>query len=519
MYMDRDQKDSRERRIEYLELKYDTDVQSGLKFAQVRHRQHVQRVRKTTKEKKQIWLQCFQQEWRDLLFFFFVYLSIAGRIFSFSDRLRILLFSGTVFLSAIKMRRVFRYRKVLSKQKEIYEQKVTVLREGTFQRIRENGLVKGDIVRLKRGQSVPADVVSLENPHTSYLQGELFTENTGRGIITKERKLQSSSPENKDQAKRRDDFISQNAQNQNTQRQNMQSHNLMIQELFIREGIYFPQELKDSRSEYAMPGKEERRILVICFEEMYFPSRLQIKKFHIFIQQLKKTGVELFFFTSQNKESAYLIGKQIGIVKEQREVIDHQQFLLLQNTALEKQLKSIKIYCGLSEKEKEQVIIKWKKQIEVSQNAESNFMEQGTGQILVMSNQHRTVKKQWSRPVTEQGEGRKESCVYACCSIGNEESDIYFKKCWRDGILQYLIGKRRCQKFFLTMQKTETLFLGGFCVFMFASFMLSFFIPQQGNMQWIMQTGSLLCAIYIIGKEMAKEVFRCWFLQKIKRKK
>lgn len=70
------------------------------------------------------------------------------------------------------------------------------------------------------------------------------------------------------------------------------------------------------------------------------------------MQELKKTGVKYFFFTNQNRESAFSIGKQTGIVKEKREVIDRKQFLLLKNVALEKQIKSIRIYCGLSEVEK-----------------------------------------------------------------------------------------------------------------------------------------------------------------------
>lgn len=531
MYMDRNQKDSKAGKIEYLELKYDTDVQRGLNLTEVRRRQHTQGIRNITKEKKQIWLQCFQQEWQDLLFFFFTYLCVAGRIFSFPDRLRILLFSGFLFLSVLKMQRVFRYRKALFRQKEIYEQKVTVLREGIFKRIREDGLVMGDVIRLKRGQEVPADSISLENPYISYRQGETFAENTGRAIITKEKRGQSNSTDKEKKEKRRGILLEENIQklntqntevhkphihNKNKQNSNTQRQTLMIQELFIRQGIYFPQKVKGRGAECAIPVREERKISVICFEEMYFPSKFQVKKFRIFLQKLKETGVECFFFTSQNKESAYLIGKKTGIVKEQREVLDHQQFLLLQNTALEKQMKSVKIYCRLSEKEKEQVIMKWEKQLEINTETENEFVGQGTGQLLVMSNQSRFAEKQ--------AEGRKtpffkENCIYACSSIGNKESDIYFKKYWWDGLLQYLVGKRRCQQFFLTMQKTETLLLGGFCVVMFFSFLLSFFFPQQGAMQWIMQTGSLFCALYIIGKEMGKEVFRCWFLQKIKYKK
>ena len=76
------------------------------------------------------------------------------------------------------------------------------------------------------------------------------------------------------------------------------------------------------------------------------------------MQELKKTGVKYFFFTNQNFDAAGSIGKQTGRVKEKREVIDRKQFLLLKNVALEKQIKSIRIYCAHSEVEKSQNITK-----------------------------------------------------------------------------------------------------------------------------------------------------------------
>ena len=127
------------------------------------------------------------------------------------------------------------------------------------------------------------------------------------------------------------------------------TENMILQEIFIRQGIYFqPDFLKKT----AVEG--ERPIVAVGFEDIYFPSRFQKEKFQRFMQELKKTGVKYFFFTNQNRESAFSIGKQTGIVKEKREVIDRKQFLLLKNVALEKQIKSIRIYCGLSEVEKSQ---------------------------------------------------------------------------------------------------------------------------------------------------------------------
>ena len=104
------------------------------------------------------------------------------------------------------------------------------------------------------------------------------------------------------------------------------TENMILQEIFIRQGIYFqPDFLKKT----AVEG--ERPIVAVGFEDIYFPSRFQKEKFQRFMQELKKTGVKYFFFTNQNRESAFSIGKQTGIVKEKREVIDRKQFLLLKN--------------------------------------------------------------------------------------------------------------------------------------------------------------------------------------------
>ena len=53
-----------------------------------------------------------------------------------------------------------------------------VLRENIFQCVQVNSLVKGDIVRLKRGEKVPLAVISLKLPYKEYKQGEIFAENT-----------------------------------------------------------------------------------------------------------------------------------------------------------------------------------------------------------------------------------------------------------------------------------------------------------------------------------------------------
>ena len=91
--------------------------------------------------------------------------------------------------------------------------------------------------------------------------------------------------------------------------------NIILQELFIRQGIYF-------RPRFFEKGiiRENRPIVAVGFEETYFPSKFQIEKFQRFIQELKKTDVKWFFFTSESREEAFSIGKQTGIVEEKREV-------------------------------------------------------------------------------------------------------------------------------------------------------------------------------------------------------
>lgn len=487
MNMDRNREESSKRTMEYLQLKYDTDVQKGLSFAQVRHRQHKYHNRTAAKEKKRIWLTCFKQECRTPLFFFLIYICIVSWLFRFTQSVQLFLFVSFVVFLFIKIKKTFRYQNVFLKQKEMNLSKVVVLRDGAFKCVPVSSLVKGDVIRLKRKEKVPQSVISLQHPYTEYEQGTLFTENTGRAIVTKSQKEMGCLE--------RKTF----------------PENAALQELFLRQGISFRPEFFE-KNRHNMDGS----ITVVGFEEMYFPSKFQQEKFYLFMEELKKTGVEWFFFTRQDKENAFLIGKQAGIVEQSREIIDKKQFLLLKNVALERQIGSIRIYCGLSDKEKSQVITMWKKY----QKQQEKIILQKPGKLLLMSNFNElSGKEKYSETVAgkedEKGEGAlQENCVYACCSGGNEKNDLCFKNCWRDTMVKYLVGEEIQQKFFAIMEKGERQILGSLCIFMFLSILLSLYLPEKGNMRQIMQTGGLFCTIYIIGKEIVQEGFRYWFLKK-----
>lgn len=536
MNMDRSQKNLEkkkdDRTIEYLELKYDTNIQRGLTLAKVRQKQRGKRSSRNsiTKEKKRIWFMCLKQECQNLLFFFFLYLCVVSVLFQFDQRVKTVLFvSFMVFLFG-KVEKTFRYSKVLFKKEEIYNTKVVVLRENIFQCVQVNSLVKGDIVRLKRGEKVPLAVISLKLPYKEYKQGEIFAENTGRAIVTQQvvypffENVKENTGINrtvKMTENIEDKYVEKNesmkgkislntigkqrkkqgrlyAAEEKEREENGGSYteNMILQEIFIRQGIYFQ---PDFFKKTAVEG--ERPIVAVGFEDIYFPSRFQKEKFQRFMQELKKTGVKYFFFTNQNRESAFSIGKQTGIVKEKREVIDRKQFLLLKNVALEKQIKSIRIYCGLSEVEKSQIIAIWRKH---QQEYSKKFLQK-QGRILFMSGLNQSGREK----ITE-------DCVYACCHSGSQEGDIWFKKNWRDTIVKYLTGQNIWQKFLENTQKWEGQILASLCIFMLISLLLSLYMPQQENMQKITQTGSLFCAAYIIGKEIVEEGFRKWFLKKLK---
>lgn len=536
MNMDRSQKNLEkkkdDRTIEYLELKYDTNIQRGLTLAKVRQKQRGKRSSRNsiTKEKKRIWFMCLKQECQNLLFFFFLYLCVVSVLFQFDQRVKtVLSVSFMVFLFG-KVEKTFRYSKVLFKKEEIYKTKVVVLRENIFQCVQVNSLVKGDIVRLKRGEKVPLAVISLKLPYKEYKQGEIFAENTGRAIVTQQvvypffENVKENTGINrtvKMTENIEDKYVEKNesmkgkislntigkqrkkqgrlyAAEEKEREENGGSYteNMILQEIFIRQGIYFQ---PDFFKKTAVEG--ERPIVAVGFEDIYFPSRFQKEKFQRFMQELKKTGVKYFFFTNQNRESAFSIGKQTGIVKEKREVIDRKQFLLLKNVALEKQIKSIRIYCGLSEVEKSQIIAIWRKH---QQEYSKKFLQK-QGRILFMSGLNQSGREK----ITE-------DCVYACCHSGSQEGDIWFKKNWRDTIVKYLTGQNIWQKFLENTQKWEGQILASLCIFMLISLLLSLYMPQQENMQKITQTGSLFCAAYIIGKEIVEEGFRKWFLKKLK---
>ena len=536
MNMDRSQKNLErkkdDRTIEYLELKYDTNIQRGLTLAKVRQKQRGKRSSRNsiTKEKKRIWFMCLKQECQNLLFFFFLYLCVVSVLFQFDQRVKTVLFvSFMVFLSG-KVEKTFRYSKVLFKKEEIYKTKVVVLRENIFQCVQVNSLVKGDIVRLKRGEKVPLAIIRLKLPYKEYKQGEIFAENTGRAIVTQQvvypifENVKENTGINrtvKMTENIEDKYVEKNesmkgkislntigkqrkkqgrlyAAEEKEREENGGSYteNMILQEIFIRQGIYFQ---PDFFKKTAVEG--DGPIVAVGFEDIYFPSRFQKEKFQRFMQGLKKTGVKYFFFTNQNRESAFSIGKQTGIVKEKREVIDRKQFLLLKNVALEKQIKSIRIYCGLSEVEKSQIIAIWRKH----QQEYSRKFLQKQGRILFMSGLNQSGREK----ITE-------NCVYACCHSGSQEGDIWFKKNWRDTIVKYLTGQNIWQKFLENTQKWEGQILASLCIFMLISLLLSLYMPQQENMQKITQTGSLFCAAYIIGKEIVEEGFRKWFLKKLK---
>lgn len=89
MNMDRKYKEAENRTSEYLELKYGTDVQSGLSLAEVRRRRHLCGTYNIAKEKKRIWLICLKKECQNPFFFFFLYLCGISRIFYFPKKIQL----------------------------------------------------------------------------------------------------------------------------------------------------------------------------------------------------------------------------------------------------------------------------------------------------------------------------------------------------------------------------------------------------------------------------------------------
>lgn len=96
MNMDRKYKEAENRTSEYLELKYGTDVQSGLSLAEVRRRRHLCGTYNIAKEKKRIWLICLKKNAR-IRFLFFLYLCGISRIFYFPKKIQLLLFLTLFF--------------------------------------------------------------------------------------------------------------------------------------------------------------------------------------------------------------------------------------------------------------------------------------------------------------------------------------------------------------------------------------------------------------------------------------
>lgn len=323
----RNHKKADSRIIEYLELKYETDVESGLTTAKVRQRLHKNNISHIAKEKKRIWLICFKQECRNSLFFFFIYLCGASWIFHFSGKMQLLFGLSFLFLLVLNIRRAFRSKKAFFEQKEMKSEKVIVLRDGIFHRIPCGYLLPGDIVRLKKGEKVPENVISLKEPYTKYEAGTLFTENTGRAIVAQ---VNSDVEQEQDRKETEQDIL---------------------RELALQHGICLKDLLKTNNNR----------------------------------QKLKSTSENILESTSKK----------------------------------------------VSEK---------------------------------------TIEATW-------------------------------------------------QRFSSMLKKIEEQILESLCIFMLLSLILSLYVPREGDMQRILQTGSLFFVVYIVGKEVSQELFYRWFLKKIKSRK
>ena len=64
------------------------------------------------------------------------------------------------------------------------------------------------------------------------------------------------------------------------------------------------------------------------------------------------------------------------------------------------------------------------------------------------------------------------------------------------------------EKFSSILKKVEEQILDSLCIFMCLSVVISLYIHQEGNMRRILEVGSLFFAVFMIGKEIAQEVFR-----------
>ena len=64
------------------------------------------------------------------------------------------------------------------------------------------------------------------------------------------------------------------------------------------------------------------------------------------------------------------------------------------------------------------------------------------------------------------------------------------------------------EKFSSILKKAEEQILESMCIFMCLSVVISLYIHQEGNMRRILEEGSFFFAVFMIGKEIAQEVFR-----------
>ena len=102
----------------------------------------------------------------------------------------------------------------------------------------------------------------------------------------------------------------------------------------------------------------------------------------------------------------------------------------------------------------------------------------------------------------------QENSLEACFFKGNFENDQIENT-----------EKNIYNKFSLALKKVEEQLIESLCIFVGVSFVIAIFMPQVGNMRQILWLGTIFFVIYIVGREVAQEVFRRVFIQKIKRRK
>lgn len=442
-----------------LEQEYETSIIHGLAASEANRRLAENPWKYLTKEKKRSWLRSIKQECLDPLFFFLIFLSAFLCMIGETGWQIAVFFLLVVLL--LKGRQVMDNYYFLQNRKQLFLPKVQVLRDGKYKYIDVREIVIGDILRLKKGQKVPAAVCSLAQPGVIYEKGIYFPEEAGKVIVAAVSQTTVFPKKN---------ILS---------RLFAESSHLPLraQEWLFRQGVI-------AMENALVPNVKCKGKRIVFLDTEYFPS---VRKCHLLremLQEAKKENLSLIFFTDKKREDVYNILQHLSLVKEERDIINEKEFACYGKEDYEKQKSTIRAYIGLNNKEKKEVVEAWRKDCQW---------------ICFLANRNWKCPKGWQ---SVQADIAKTSVI----SVGllhqmDAEREIYFGGHWGEGLFHLLRTASRWHTYEEKTEKVQQMALMALCIFNSVMLLGGICSRTPETFVWMFLLSVIVCGGLAVWKE------------------